>query len=407
MSSWGASVRANPPPPSPASHPGEHLDSAGAERGLPWGWASPSHHHTKLAALGWGQRGVSCLRGRGLVVPKPPPLLPAPAFAQLLCSYQIPAPYGVTTLGTSPGPGPAPAWLELGVAGLRPVSSTSPRGGGGLTQGWALRSAPQAQGPAGRAPNVPDHFMCNCALTPQVPHIYAMQPGGGRGLAAPPCPPGPAKPLLGHLPLCRSWPGPTACTSTPRSQSAALPRPRYNQRIRRFVLKLVFLYAAAAVLGPGEGKGRVEAFGGGGRAPLRASHVVPPAPLRAANVVLSSPRRPLPVVPSSPPSCGRCPWFPPPHPPPAPRTWFAPRPAPRAAIGPAATSGPATTSASGAPCEGAAAGPWRRAGCEGHGGPARREAGGRRPGPAAPAGAPAPRGQRRRRRARPEAGEGR
>ena len=126
--------------------------------------------------------------------------------------------------------------------------------------------------------------MCNCALTPQVPHIYAMQPGGGRGLAAPPCPPGPAKPLLGHLPLCRSWPGPTACTSTPRSQSAALPRPRYNQRIRRFVLKLVFLYAAAAVLGPGEGKGRVEAFGGGGRAPLRASHVVPPAPLRAANV---------------------------------------------------------------------------------------------------------------------------
>lgn len=406
MSSWGASVRA-PPPPSPASHPGEDLDSAGAERGLPWGWASPSHHHTKLAALGWGQRGVSCLRGRGLVVPKPPPLLPAPAFAQLLRSYQIPAPYGVTALGTSPGPGPAPAWLELGVAGLRPVSSTSPRGGGGLTQGWALRSAPQAQGPAGRAPNVPDHFMCNCALTPQVPHIYAMQPGGGRGLAAPPCPPGPAKPLLGHLPLCRSWPGPTACTSTPRSQSAALPRPRYNQRIRRFVLKLVFLYAAAAVLGPGEGKGRVEAFGGGGRAPLRASHVVPPAPLRAANVVLSSPRRPLPVVPSSPPSCGRCPWFPPPHPPPAPRTWFAPRPAPRAAIGPAATSGPATTSASGAPCEGAAAGPWRRAGCEGHGGPARREAGGRRPGPAAPAGAPSPRGQRRRRRARPEAGEGR
>lgn len=243
--------------------------------------------------------------------------------------------------------------------------------------------------------------MCNCALTPQVPHIYAMQPGRGRGLTAPACPPGPAKPLLGHLSFCRSWPGPTACTSTPRSQSAALPRPRYNQRIRRFVLKLVFLYAAAAVLGL-----RL----GGGRAPLRASHVVPSAPLRAAIIAPSIPWRPfLRFLPSFPPPLLRAL----PVVPPTPRTWFAPRPAPRAAIGLGATSclgdtsGPGATSASGAPCEGAAAGPWRRAGCEGHGGPARREAGGRRPGPAAPAGAPAPRGQRRRRRARPEAGEGR
>lgn len=322
----------------------------------------------------------------------------------------VPNPGPIRCHHTGHEPGAGPCSSLVGTGGGRASSSEQhqpPWGGGGLTQGWALRSAPQAQGPAGRAPNVPDHFMCNCALTPQVPHIYAMQPGGGRGLAAPPCPPGPAKPLLGHLPLCRSWPGPTACTSTPRSQSAALPRPRYNQRIRRFVLKLVFLYAAAAVLGPGEGKGRVEAFGGGGRAPLRASHVVPPAPLRAANVRSFLP----PAAPSRgsflPPLLRALPVVPPAAPPSRAAHWFAPRPAPRAAIGPAATSGPATTSASGAPCEGAAAGPWRRAGCEGHGGPARREAGGRRPGPAAPAGAPAPRGQRRRRRARPEAGEGR
>lgn len=71
------------------------------------------------------------------------------------------------------------------------------------------------------------------------------------------------------------------------------------------------------------------------------------------------------------------------------------RPAPpRAVIGPARVPFPV--------------GPWRRrARCEGYGGPARREAGGSGPGPAGPAGAPAPRGQRCRRRARPEAGQGR
>uniref|UniRef100_A0A8C2TQF4 SHC-transforming protein 1 n=1 Tax=Coturnix japonica TaxID=93934 RepID=A0A8C2TQF4_COTJA len=148
---------AHPPtPPSPASHPGEHLDSAGAERGLPWGWSSPSHHHhTKLAALGCRQRGVSCLWGRGAGSAKAPSSPPSSSL--LLSSYQIPAPYGVSTGGHQPRAGFCSSLVGTGGGQASSHEQHQPRGvgvggmeWGGLTQGCALRSAPQAQTRPGR-----------------------------------------------------------------------------------------------------------------------------------------------------------------------------------------------------------------------------------------------------------------
>lgn len=202
------------PPPGPAPCPrGERLDSQpgalpGTGLGLPGDGDGPGPvRHVELAAAGaaWWELPA----GRGAVVAKAPASPPAPAFAQQLSSNQSLAPGGI-----------AAAWCDRGRPRAHPRGArapgprpASPRGGpaGGLPR--AGPCAPQAQGRAAAHRMYPITLRVNCALTPQVPHSYAMQPGGGATAPSPLR--APPSPFPGTLPggLGRGgWPGPAACT---------------------------------------------------------------------------------------------------------------------------------------------------------------------------------------------------
>lgn len=152
----------------------------GTGLGLPGDGDGPGPvRHVELAAAGaaWWELPA----GRGAVVAKAPASPPAPAFAQQLSSNQSLAPGGI-----------AAAWCDRGRPRAHPRGAwapaprpASPRGGpaGGLPR--AGPCAPQAQGQAAAHRMYPITLRVNCALTPQVPHSYAMQPGGGRRPRAP------------------------------------------------------------------------------------------------------------------------------------------------------------------------------------------------------------------------------
>lgn len=148
--------------------------------------------HEELVATGMARRELPA--GRGAVVAK------APASPQLQPLHSSSARTKAWPRAVSPQRGVAvpPFVLTRGGHGPSAPRPASPRGGG------VRPGAPQAQGRAAAHRMYPITLRVNCALTPQVPHTYAMQPGGGGDGPEPP--PGPHRaPSPGTLPRERGF----------------------------------------------------------------------------------------------------------------------------------------------------------------------------------------------------------
>lgn len=177
--------------------------------------------HEELVATGMARRELPA--GRGAVVAK------APASPQLQPLHSSSARTKAWPRVVSPQRGVAvpPFVLTQGGHGPSAPCPASPQGGGGVRPG-----APQAQGRAAAHRMYPITLRVNCALTPQVPHTYAMQPGGGATAPSPlraptePLPRAPSPEREGFFwGGGGEWPGPAACTSFPEAKAQPCPGP--------------------------------------------------------------------------------------------------------------------------------------------------------------------------------------